>query len=135
MEQSVLASAPPRRPTLHPRFRQMHRLEARKAELGQRLAHAEGPLPLIQPEMASFCRQRVATLHLELSAGEGEDRTEAAERLHSLVSKIVPDTGRGGRLGEYVYGVTHLDRSEGNAPTLLVRITSDFTGWTVTQIQ
>jgi site-specific DNA recombinase len=41
----------------------MHRLEAREAELGQRLAHAEEPLPLIYPEMASFYRQQVAALH------------------------------------------------------------------------
>jgi hypothetical protein len=78
------------------RFRQMHWLEARRAELGQRLAHAEGPRPLIHPEMASFYRQQVAGAApgVNLSADEGEDRTEAAERLHSLVSKIVPTPER-----------------------------------------
>jgi site-specific DNA recombinase len=83
----------------------MHRLEARKAELGQRLAHAEEPLPLIHPEMASFYRQQVAGAApgVNLSAGEGEDRTEAAERLHSLVSKIVP-TPEDGRLAIDVHG-------------------------------
>jgi site-specific DNA recombinase len=87
------------------RFRQMHRLEARKAELERRVAHAEEPLPLIHSEMASFYRQQVAGAApgVNLSPGEGEDRTEAAERLHSLVSKIVP-MAEDGRLAIAVHG-------------------------------
>jgi hypothetical protein len=37
--------------------------------------------------------------------------------------------------GEYVYSVTHLDLSEGNAPVLLVRIAASFEAWTVTRFQ
>ncbi len=37
--------------------------------------------------------------------------------------------------GDYIYGVTHLDVSEGNSPTLLVRIRNDFSAWEVRQIQ
>ena len=37
--------------------------------------------------------------------------------------------------GAYVYGVTLLDLSEGNAPTFLVRIAPDFGSWVVGQIQ
>jgi hypothetical protein len=37
--------------------------------------------------------------------------------------------------GEYVYGVANLDLTEGNAPTLLVRIRQDFATWEVTRIQ
>ena len=37
--------------------------------------------------------------------------------------------------GEYVYSVTHLDVSEGDAPTLLVRIRKEFDAWDVTRIQ
>jgi hypothetical protein len=37
--------------------------------------------------------------------------------------------------GEYVYSVTHLDVSEGNAPVLLVRIAKEFNAWGVTRIQ
>jgi hypothetical protein len=33
--------------------------------------------------------------------------------------------------GEYVYSVTHLDISRGNAPTLLVRINKEFDAWQV----
>jgi hypothetical protein len=37
--------------------------------------------------------------------------------------------------GEYVYGVTNLDLSEGNAPALLVRISPEFDAWQVTRPQ
>jgi hypothetical protein len=37
--------------------------------------------------------------------------------------------------GEYVYGVTCLDVSDGDAPALLVRIRKDFDGWEVTRVQ
>ncbi len=37
--------------------------------------------------------------------------------------------------GEYVYGVTQLDLSSGNAPAYTVRITPHFTGWVVKEVQ
>lgn len=37
--------------------------------------------------------------------------------------------------GEYVYAVTNLDVTDGNAPTLLVRIRKDFDAWEVGPIQ
>ena len=37
--------------------------------------------------------------------------------------------------GEYVYGVTHLDVSEGPAPTVLVRIRKDFGAWEARRTQ
>jgi hypothetical protein len=36
---------------------------------------------------------------------------------------------------KYIYGVTNLDLTEGNAPTLLVRIKEDFGAWEVTRTQ
>jgi|SRR5215470_537963 len=42
---------------------------------------------------------------------------------------------QGVEAGEYVYGVTNLDLTEGNAPTLLVRINEDFGAWEVTRTQ
>ena len=36
---------------------------------------------------------------------------------------------------EYVYNVTCLDITEGDAPTFLVRINKSFDGWLVTRIQ
>jgi hypothetical protein len=35
----------------------------------------------------------------------------------------------------YVYGVTHLDVSDGNAPTFRVRINKDFDDWEVVRLQ
>jgi site-specific DNA recombinase len=87
----------------HPSMKKsMDELESRKAELEQRLAHAEEP-PLLHPEMATFYREQVAALHLALGAGEEEDRTEAAERLRSIVSKIVL-TPEDGQLAVDVHG-------------------------------
>jgi hypothetical protein len=37
--------------------------------------------------------------------------------------------------GEYVYGVTQLDLSSGDAPAYTVRINADFTGWVVKEVQ
>jgi hypothetical protein len=37
--------------------------------------------------------------------------------------------------GEYVYGLTQLDLTSGNAPAYKVRINQDFTGWRVDQVQ
>lgn len=37
--------------------------------------------------------------------------------------------------GEYIYAVTNLDVSEGNAPAYIIRINADFTEWTVEQVQ
>ena len=42
---------------------------------------------------------------------------------------------QGVEAGEYVYGVTHLDVSGGNAPTFLVRIGKDFDAWEVKPTQ
>jgi hypothetical protein len=37
--------------------------------------------------------------------------------------------------GEYIYSVSHLDVSEGNAMTWLIHIANDFNSWRVTRIQ
>jgi site-specific DNA recombinase len=81
----------------------MVQLEARKAELERVLAEAAEPPPLLHPEMATFYREQVTALHLALGDAEGADRVEAAERLRSLVSKIVL-TPENGRLVIDVYG-------------------------------
>ena len=67
----------------------MVQLEARKAELERALAEAEEPPPLLHPEMATFYRELVTALHVALGDDDYEGRTAAAERLRSLVDKIV----------------------------------------------
>jgi site-specific DNA recombinase len=46
--------------------------------------------------MATFYRGQVTALHLALGAGDDQDRAQAADRLRSLVSKIVltPEDGK-----------------------------------------
>jgi hypothetical protein len=36
---------------------------------------------------------------------------------------------------EYIYGVTQLALKDGNAPTFLIHIASDFSSWTTERIQ
>ncbi|NIE81578.1 recombinase family protein [Asaia sp. As-1742] len=64
----------------------MKRLEARKAVVTERLANTEKPPPLLHPNMAEIYRQRIASLYASLQAEE--TKTEAAERLRTLVSQI-----------------------------------------------
>jgi len=64
----------------------MKRLEARKTELTHLLANAEEPPPLLHPNMAEIYQQRIASLYESLQAEE--TKTEAAERLRTLVSQI-----------------------------------------------
>ncbi len=67
----------------------MVQLEARKAELERALADSEEPPPLLHPEMATFYREQVAALHVALGDEDGEGRAAAAERLRTLVDKII----------------------------------------------
>ncbi len=74
----------------HPSMKaKMDGLERRKARLEAELAHAEEPPPLLHPKMADFYREQVTGLAAALRGDEDGSRTEAAERLRSLVSKIV----------------------------------------------
>jgi site-specific DNA recombinase len=74
----------------------MVELETRKGELERVLTEAAEPPALLHPEMATFHREQVAALHSALGDTEGADRAEAAERLRSLVGKIIltPEDGR-----------------------------------------
>ena len=81
----------------------MVQLEARKDELERALADVDEPPPLLHPEMATFYREQVTALHLALGDGNDQDRTEAAERLRSLVDKIVL-TPEYGKLVIHVHG-------------------------------
>lgn len=74
----------------HPSMKaKMDGFERRKAQLETELAHAAEPPPLLHPKMADFYREQVTGLAAALRGDDGGSRTEAAERLRSLVSKIV----------------------------------------------
>ncbi|MEE8663248.1 MAG: hypothetical protein SOH81_06670 [Acetobacter sp.] len=67
-------------------MKKMTTLEARKEELEQKVANTEEPPPLLHPNMAEIYQQRIASLYESLQAEE--TKTEAAERLRTLVSQI-----------------------------------------------
>ena len=68
-------------------------LEARKAELADKLANADEPPPLMHPNMAGLYAQRIGQLYEHLQDEDG--RTRAAETFRSLVDQVtlVPDNG------------------------------------------
>ncbi|MFT8809071.1 recombinase family protein [Gluconobacter sp.] len=67
-------------------MKKMTTLEARKEELEQKVANTEEPPPLLHPNMAEIYQKRIASLHESLQAEE--TKTEAAERLRTLISQI-----------------------------------------------
>jgi hypothetical protein len=72
------------------------------------------------------------TLIVLLNAGAGmwfpnKVAQQLAKPLHFVAVWVV--ALQGVEAGEYVYAVTHLDVSEGDAPTVLVRIKKDFSAW------
>ncbi|MFT8933429.1 MAG: recombinase family protein [Acetobacter syzygii] len=67
-------------------MKKMTTLEARKEELEQKVANTEEPPPLLHPNMAEIYQQRITSLYESLQAEE--TKTEAAERLRTLVSQI-----------------------------------------------
>jgi len=84
-------------------------------------AYAAGKKPIVFLDAGTgmwfpnkVARQLPAPLHFEAVWVIGLQRVEA---------------------GRYVYGVTLIDVSEGNAPTLLMHIGKDFDAWEVTPIQ
>ncbi len=71
----------------------MKRLEARKAELTEKLANADEPPPLLHPNMAALYAQRIAALSENLR--HEDSRAQTAEILRSLVDQVtlVPEDG------------------------------------------
>ncbi len=69
----------------------IEKLEARKAELTEKLAIADEPPPLLHPNMAVLYAQRIGELYEHLQ--NDESRPKAAEILRSLVDQVtlVPD--------------------------------------------
>ncbi|MGB8400107.1 MAG: recombinase family protein, partial [Bradyrhizobium sp.] len=69
--------------------------EHRKAELERQLADAETPPPLLHPEMATFYREQVSTLHTALQDDSEATRLKAGEVLRTLVKEILltPEAG------------------------------------------
>nr|WP_183832843.1 recombinase family protein [Aquamicrobium lusatiense] len=71
----------------------IEKLEARKAELTEKLATADEPPPLLHPNMAALYAQRIGQLYEHLQDEDG--RARAAETFRSLVDQVtlMPDNG------------------------------------------
>ncbi len=71
----------------------IEKLEARKAELAEKLANADEPPPLLHPNMAALYAQRIGQLYENLQDEDG--RARAAETFRSLIDQVtlMPDNG------------------------------------------
>lgn len=69
------------------------KLEARKAELAEKLANADDPTPPLHPNMAALYAQRIGQLYENLQDEDG--RARAAETFRSLIDQVtlMPDNG------------------------------------------
>jgi hypothetical protein len=84
---------------------------------------------------AAYARGKVLVVFLDAGLGEWFPN-RVARLLPKVDFKDVWVVGLHGEVrDEYVYGVTQLDRSGGNAPTCLVRIDKDFDAWEVKRPQ
>ena len=85
---------------------------------------------------APYAEGKTLIVFLEAGAGVWYPNKVAKQLPDPLLFATVWVVGlRGVENGEYVYGVTNLDLTEGNAPTMLVHVSRDFNGWQVTRIQ
>ncbi|MCP3385958.1 hypothetical protein NLM31_36780 [Bradyrhizobium sp. CCGUVB4N] len=85
---------------------------------------------------AAYAEGKTLIVFLEADAGRWYPNQVAKQLPNPLLFATVWVVGlQGVEDGEYVYGVTNLDLTEGKVPTLLVRVSRDFSSWQVTQIQ
>jgi hypothetical protein len=85
---------------------------------------------------AAYAEGKTLIVFLEAGAGAWYPNQVAKQLPDPLLFATVWVVGlQGVEDGEYVYGVTNLDLTEGKVPTLLVRISRDFSSWQVTRIQ
>jgi hypothetical protein len=85
---------------------------------------------------AAYARGKTLIVFLEAGAGmwfPNKVARQLPEPLHFAAVWVVGLQGV--EAGEYIYGVTDLDLTEGNTPTLLVRIKEDFSAWEVRRTQ
>src|ERR1700694_3585818 len=85
---------------------------------------------------AAYAEGKTLVVFLDAGAGEWHPNKVARALPDPFLSAAVWVVGlHGVEAGEYVYGVTLLDLSTGNAPTFLVRISNAFDAWDVTDLQ
>ena len=84
----------------------------------------------------AYARGKTLIVFLDAPVGEWKPNVVARELpVPLLFAAVWVVSLRGVEDGEYVYNVTCLDISEGDAPAFLVRINKTFDGWVVTRVQ
>ena len=84
----------------------------------------------------AYARGKTLVAFLNAGAGEWFPNKVAKKLPEPLLFDAAWVVGLHGEVtSEYVYGVTRLDLSRGNAPTWLVRIAKDFESWVVEPLQ
>lgn len=84
---------------------------------------------------AAYARGKVLVVFLDAGLGEWFPN-QVARQLPKVDFKEVWVVGLHGEVtDEYVYGVTQLEMSGGNAPTWLVRISANFESWKAQRLQ
>jgi hypothetical protein len=84
----------------------------------------------------AYAGGKTLVVFLDAPVGEWKPNVVARDLPHPLLFAAVWVVGlRGVEDGEYVYNVTFLDISGGDAPAFLVRINKTFDGWNVTHVQ
>jgi hypothetical protein len=85
---------------------------------------------------AAYAEGKTLVVFLEAGAGRWYPNAIAKRLPDPLLFATVWVVGlQGVEDGEYVYGVTNLELSEGKVPTMVVRIDREFANWQVTRIQ
>ena len=85
---------------------------------------------------AAYATGKTLIVFLEADAGVWFPNRVARQLPEPLLFAAVWVVGlQGVEAGEYVYGVTNLDMSDGNAPTVLVRIRESFDAWDIIPLQ
>jgi hypothetical protein len=85
---------------------------------------------------AAYVEGKTLIVFLEAGAGVWYPNKVAKQLPDPLLFATVWVVGlRGVEDGEYVYGVTNLDLTDGKVPVLLVRVSRDFGAWQVARIQ
>ena len=94
-------------------------LEARKADLTERMAAAQAPPPALRLTSASADIYRAKVADLEASLNVAEIKTEAAEALRQLIEKVVltPDAASPDRLAAELHGALAMILQLASEPT------------------
>jgi hypothetical protein len=78
----------------------------------------------------AYAEGKTLIMFLEVGAASGiRIRWRSSRPIRSSSRRCGSSAYEGSKMAKYVYGVTNLDLTEGKVPTLLVRVSRDFSSW------